>query len=131
MPGTASDCPHRCYRQAAGTTAPHGAQGKLAGLLTCLHPKSIPSWTRAASCSSAASQQAKAALATCPLSVSLQQKSLLLLAKKSNTADRHTPAIPLSDQFFMVGLKTHASKAIFVPPSAFILMVKNVFKMHF
>lgn len=119
--------------QAAGTTAVHGAEGKLAGLLAHLHPKTTPSWTRSASCSSVASQQAKAALATCPLWVSLQQKSLLLPAKKSHTADkhRHTPTISLSDQFLMVGLKIYASKAIFISPSAFILMVKNVFKIHF
>lgn len=93
--------------QAAGTMALHRAEGKLAQLLAHFYPKTIPSWTCSASCSSVVSQQAKAALATCPLSVSLQQKSLLLLAKKSNTADKHkhTPTISLSDQFFMVGLK--------------------------
>lgn len=119
--------------QAAGTTALHGAEEKLAGLLAHLQPKTIPNWTLSASCSSVASQQPKTALATCLPSVSLQQKSLLLLTMKSNTADKHkhTCIISLSAQFFMVELKIHASKAIWVPPSAFILIVKDDFKIHF
>lgn len=119
--------------QAAGTMALHRAEGKLAQLLAHFYPKTIPSWIRSASYSSVASQQAKAALATCPLSVSLQQKSLLLLTKKSNTADKHkhTPTISLSDQFFLWWCWKNASKAIFVPPSAFVLIVKNVSKIHF
>ena len=119
--------------QAGSTIAPRGAEGNLAGLLAHLHPKTIPSWIWSASWSSVASQQAKGLLATCPLSISLQQKRLLSLSEELSTAGNckhYTYSFLYLIIVFTVGLKIPASKVIFIPFSVFSLTVKNIFKIY-